>query len=178
MFDLRDALAAYVVRYPAESDVVGLFSEFLGSAPQVFERSHAIGHFTGSAWLLNRAGTHAVLMLHRKLNRWLQPGGHADGQTDLAQVALREAEEETGLTELRVLPEILDLDRHWIPERGQGTKHEPGHWHYDVRFVVKAGADENLRINSESKELRWIALSEIAEREDLDPSVRRMVGKC
>jgi hypothetical protein len=111
-----------------------IFREFGLQHADCFERSCVPGHFTGSAWLVDRTGQRVLLTHHRKLDRWLQLGGHADGDGDLAGVALREAEEESGLTDLVVEPEIFDLDRHVIPARGN----EPEHWHYDVRFVVCA----------------------------------------
>lgn len=146
------------------------FSTFARSCADVFERRHAAGHFTGSAWLVSADGTRVLLMHHRKLDRWLQPGGHADGDSDLAAVALREAREETGVAALQVLPAIFDLDRHRIPARA----HEAGHWHYDVRYVVRAGADERFVINPESRALAWRRVSDVAADCTLDPSLRRM----
>jgi 8-oxo-dGTP pyrophosphatase MutT (NUDIX family) len=110
------------------------------------------GHFTGSAWVVSADGERALLMHHRKLDIWVQPGGHADGDGDLAAVALREAEEETGLRDLHIEGGVFDLDRHLIPAR----KADPAHFHYDVRFVVRAGADEGFVVNEESHALAWI----------------------
>ncbi len=150
-----------------------LFREFLHSASQVFERNHASGHFTGSAWLVSADGTRVLLTHHRKLDRWLQLGGHADGEMDLAQVALREAGEESGLRDLRVEPTIFDLDRHRIPARAS----EPEHWHYDVRHVVRADADERFVISHESHALAWRPVLEVANDATLDASLRRMAHK-
>src|SRR3546814_2817239 len=97
-----------------------------------------------------------LLTHHRKLDRWLQLGGHADGDRDLARSALREAEEESGLSGLRVVPGIFDLDRHMIPEH----KGVPAHWHYDVRYVVVAGRDEDFAVSEESLDLAWRDRSE------------------
>lgn len=139
----------------------------------MFLRSHRQGHFTGSAWLVSADGERVLLMHHRKLDRWLQPGGHADGDSDLAQVALREAQEETGVAGLRVEGGVFDLDRHRIPARGN----EPEHWHYDVRYVVRAGADERFVINPESRALAWQPVADVAADRRLDPSLRRMARK-
>lgn len=154
----------------ASPSVVAAFRQFLASAPGAFERSHAPGHFTGSAWLVSADGTRVLLTHHRKLGRWLQLGGHADGDRDLARVALREAEEESGLTGLAIEPAIFDLDRHLIPARGG----EPEHWHYDVRYVIRATASEAFAANKESLELAWRPIAAIASDATADDSLRRM----
>jgi 8-oxo-dGTP pyrophosphatase MutT (NUDIX family) len=112
-------------------------------------------------------------MHHRKLDRWLQPGGHADGDTDLARVALREAQEETGVAGLRIEGGIFDIDRHRIPARAG----EPEHWHYDVRYVVRAGAEDRFAVNAESRALAWRAVTTVAADASLDASLRRMAHK-
>jgi 8-oxo-dGTP pyrophosphatase MutT (NUDIX family) len=170
---LAAALDDYLARHPEEREAVVDFAVFLASHVAVFERSHAVGHFTGSAWLVSADGARVLLMHHRKLDRWLQPGGHADGDADLARVALREVEEESGLSGLTVEGEIFDLDAHRIPGRGS----EPEHWHYDVRHVVRAGADECFTINEESLALAWRAVKDMANDTSLDASVRRMARK-
>lgn len=157
-------------RRPGHAEVANLFRAFVASEPGCAERSLAGGHLTGSAWLVSADGTRVLLTHHRKLDRWLQLGGHADGEHELARVALREAEEESGLGGLRVEPQVFDLDRHWIPPRGA----EPGHWHYDVRFVVHAGADERFVVSEESHALAWRFIAEVAHDEHADESVRRM----
>jgi 8-oxo-dGTP pyrophosphatase MutT (NUDIX family) len=114
-----------------------------------------------------------LLTHHRKLDRWLQLGGHADGERDLRAVALKEAEEESGLAGLVAEGDIFDLDRHWIPEH----KGVPGHWHYDVRYVVHATAGEAFRVSDESHALAWRDIGAIADEATLDPSLRRMARK-
>lgn len=167
------ALQRYRDQWQGELAIASSFERFLRAHADAFERTNAWGHFTGSAWLVSRDGTRVLLMHHRKLDRWLQPGGHADGDTDLAGVALREAQEESGVTELHVEGDIFDLDRHRIPARA----HEPAHWHYDVRYVVRAGADERFTINPESRALAWRAVTEVATDGSLDASLRRMARK-
>ena len=102
----------------------------------------------------------------------MQLGGHADGDRDMAGVALKEAQEESGLPYLSVDGDaIFDLDRHWIPER----KEVPGHWHYDVRYVVRAGTDERYVVSEESHDLAWRLISDVAQ--DADASMSRMARK-
>jgi len=170
--NLREALRGYANQY-AEDVHAAACLLFLDEAERPFDREHVPGHFTGSAWLVSADGEKVLLTHHRKLNRWLQLGGHADGDSDLAAVALREAHEESGLTRLRVEPDIFDVDRHWIPER----KNEPGHWHHDVRYVVWAMADEAFVVSDESLELAWVPIRTLAEASDTDESLRRMAHK-
>lgn len=165
---LRVALQGHGEREPA-----ACFIDFLDSHADVFERGHAIGHFTGSAWLVSADGARVLLTHHRKLDRWLQLGGHADGNADLAQVALREAEEESGLRDLELEPAIFDLDRHRIPARGS----EPEHWHYDVRYVVRAGGSEDFVVSAESHALAWRAVGDLVDDAQMDESIRRMARR-
>lgn len=131
------------------------------------------GHLTGSAWIVSPARDRVLLTHHRKLDKWLQLGGHADGDPDLAAVALREAREESGLTGLRLVsPLIFDLDVHVIPAR----RADPAHRHYDLRFLIEADPAEPLAISEESKDLAWVALDRVTA---LNPeeSMARMVRK-
>jgi 8-oxo-dGTP pyrophosphatase MutT (NUDIX family) len=136
-------------------------------------RSCGPGHLTGSAWVVDPERGRTLLTHHRKLDKWLQLGGHADGDGDLLAVAEREAREESGLAGVHAVSrEIFDLDRHWIPER----KGEPGHFHYDLRFMLVADPRERIVVTSESKDLAWVPLEQVTQ---LNPeeSMARMVRK-
>jgi ADP-ribose pyrophosphatase YjhB (NUDIX family) len=114
-----------------------------------------------------------LLTHHFKLDRWLQLGGHADGDPDILRVALSEAREESGLESIRPLSDaVFDVDVHPIPARGN----EPRHLHYDVRFLLEADADAPLIISSESKDLAWVSLAEINQIA-VERSIARMVAK-
>jgi len=167
------ALLAEAGGSAAPPETASLFRDFAAAHADCCERTCVPGHFTGSAWVVSADGERALLMHHRKLGIWVQPGGHADGDGDLAAVALREAEEETGLPGLRLEGGVYDLDRHLIPPRGN----DPAHFHYDVRFVVRAGADEAFVVNEESHALAWIPVRDIASDAQADASVRRMARK-
>lgn len=147
--------------------------EFVKTNEECFKRELLIGHVTGSAWIVNAARTHVLMMHHRKLNQWFQPGGHCDGDPDVLNVALKEANEETGLENLKVVNgEIYDVDVHQIPER----KGIPTHYHYDVRFLIEADMNEQLIITEESNDLAWVSLEKIAEHNDSE-SIMRMARK-
>ena len=137
-------------------------------------RLNEVAHLTGSALVVDPASRRFVVLHHRKLDRWLQPGGHADGEGDLAGVALREAVEETGLDGLEVLRPAVDLDVHEVAPPG-----DPVHRHLDLRFVVLAPAgasDAPPPGNHESRAIRWIAADELAEL-DPDASLERLVAR-
>ncbi len=168
-----DDLSVYAQRWPLERETVGLLQQLLIDVENPFRRERLAGHFTASVWLVSADGGRVLLTHHRKLGMWLQLGGHADGERDLKIAALKEAEEESGLTDLCVEPEIFDLDRHRIPEH----KGVPEHWHYDVRYVVRAGVNEHYIVSDESHDLAWRDIAELAKCADVDASVRRMAGK-
>lgn len=150
--------------------------QFVLEQPLCFQRELLCGHVTGSAWVVSEDRKHALLIHHAKLNRWFQPGGHCDGESDVLQVAWREAREETGLQTLKpIFASIFDVDVHWIPERATQNDFVPSHWHYDVRFLLQASREEPLRLNPEIKALRWVSLEEMCLVED--ESLRRMARK-
>ncbi len=140
-----------------------------------FGKANPLGHFTGSAFVLDPAGR--VLMTHhRKLNRWLQVGGHSEPhEHDPAQTALREAREESGLPDLRFegVPTPLDLDIHRIPAR----RDEPAHDHLDVRYALYTDQPDAVAVSDESHALRWFTLAELAALPDQDAANRRAVAK-
>jgi 8-oxo-dGTP pyrophosphatase MutT (NUDIX family) len=150
----------YRHRHPDEAWVVRRFRTFVESHPDCFERQLAVGHVTGSAWLVNRAGTHVLLTHHRKLDRWIQLGGHADGNPDPLAVALEEAREESGLPAVAVVWEdVFDIAIHDIPAIGD----EPAHQHYDVRYAVRATDSERYRVGNESHDLAWVEIERLGD---------------
>lgn len=145
---------------------------FLDSHPDCLYRTLAIGHFTASAWVVDVAAEAVLLIHHRKLGRWLQPGGHADGDSDLLAVAQREAWEETGLVTSPVTQALFDMDIHEIPARGN----EAAHVHYDVRFWLSPVEGARLALNHEVMDSRWIPLRDVHTLCQ-DRSILRMVDK-
>ncbi len=169
---LRD----YRERWPAESETVDRFVGFVSGHPDCFERGLTIGHVTGSAWLVNRAGTHVLLTHHKKLDMWVQLGGHADGDADVFRVAWREAEEESGLENIEpVSDRIFDIDVHRIPARGA----EPEHLHWDLRYAFRATDSEAYRISDESHDLAWVeiaGLRSVTREESMLRMARKWAG--
>lgn len=163
----------------SEQESLARLRAFVAHTPTCFERTHRAGHVTGSAWVLNHGRTHVVLLHHKKLGLWLQPGGHADGDPDVAEVAAKEAREETGIEGLVLAdPRIFDVDVHAIPARPAKKPRaaEPAHFHYDVRFVFQAPAGADVVVSDESHDVRWVAKDEVPKF-TRDLSVLRMHAK-
>lgn len=149
----RDRIVAWIDRFPTDAHL----------------RTRLEGHLTASAWIVDASGTRALLTHHRKLNRWLQLGGHCDGDANLAHVSLREAIEESGIEGLTIDPTPIDVDVHTIPARAN----EPEHFHLDTRFLVMAPPGAQIVVSDESHALAWLTPDEIRER-GVDESVMRL----
>lgn len=130
---------------------------FMESQPRCFERTLTVGHVTASAWVVSPDRTKVLLMHHRKLNRWFQPGGHCDGDPDTLKVALKEVLEETGVVARPLRQGIFDIDVHTIP----GNAREVAHLHYDIRYLLEADPSPEVARNYEAKEVRWVPLDEV-----------------
>lgn len=171
---LREAIAAFTPIDAQESGHRTRMLELLRDAADPFDRNaFAPGHFTASAFVLSPRRDALLLILHGKLNRWLQPGGHIEpDDTTVPDAAMREAREETGLSELSLLsPLPFDLDVHDLPPYGGN----PGHAHFDVRYLLQAG-NLDAAADSDAKDARFFSFSEI-DAEHSDRSVTRAVEK-
>ena len=149
----------YSDRYPSEKVAITMLS-FIENHTNHFSRTNHHGHFTGSAWIINPDKTKILMTHHKKIGKWLQLGGHADGESDLLKVSQREAVEESGINNfVTISNEIFDMDIHEIPAIGS----DPKHLHYDIRFLLQADPDkESLIISNESHDVAWIPLDKIA----------------
>jgi 8-oxo-dGTP pyrophosphatase MutT (NUDIX family) len=167
-------LARYRQRFPGEVEVAERIEALCAGRTDCFQRTcWEPGHVTGSAWIVSLDGSRCLLTHHRKLDRWLQLGGHADGETHVEAVALREAEEESGITRFLMPPwqgELvpIDLDVHVIPARGS----EPAHEHHDFRFLLVADASLPLQISEESNDLRWVDVARLRDFTDEESVLR------
>ena len=176
--DLRAALAGHRALDEQESADLRHIVRFVEGAADPFDRRNPEAHLTGSAFVVSEDGARVLLLHHRKLDRWLQPGGHADaGESSGEAVALREAREETGIRGLALHPRAprpFDVDVHDIPAR----RDEPAHQHLDLRYLVLAPAQAAARpAPREARETRWFTWAELASL-DLDPGLVRGLGKA
>jgi 8-oxo-dGTP pyrophosphatase MutT (NUDIX family) len=176
--NLLDQLARHLPADAAEAEDLARIRRFVEERVEPFDRGILEGHLTGSALVVAASGDKVLLLHHRKLDRWLQPGGHASpGESEGEQVALREAREETGLDGLGLhptAPRPLDVDVHDIPER----RGEPAHEHLDLRYLVIApdGAEPD-RDHVETNDCRWFGWEEL-DALDLDAGLRRALAKA
>ncbi|WNG14715.1 NUDIX hydrolase [Cystobacter fuscus] len=176
---LRALLSHHVPADEREREDLERMRRFAEELEQPFSRAQPRAHFTGSAVVVDPAGARVVLLLHGKLKRWLQPGGHAE-EADAGRMedsALREAREETGC---RVVlhpraPRPLDVDVHTIPAR----KDEAEHQHLDVRYLVVAENPEALVHDpNESTGAQWLTWDEALARVGEDAPLRRLLEKA
>jgi 8-oxo-dGTP pyrophosphatase MutT (NUDIX family) len=169
---LRGAIAAAIPLDVAEAAMQTDMLIFLDRHVDSLFRTQQLGHFTASGWVVDLPSNSVLLIHHRKLDRWLQPGGHADGDPNLMAVAQKEVFEETGLKTVPLLDTIFDLDIHEIPQRGL----EPTHLHLDVRYLLTPEDGGKLQLNHEVKAARWVPLPEVATLTQ-ERSLLRMVDK-
>ena len=165
----RSIVERFESQDPAQIEERRRILEFIDQHSDALERSCLTGHLTASALVIDAGGDRALLTHHRKLDRWLQLGGHCDGDGNLIASAWREATEESGIEGLSIDALPVDLDIHTIPAR----KTEPEHWHLDVRFLVHAPPGAIESISEESIALGWFSPDELDSIET-DESVRRL----
>ncbi len=172
--ELLGLLEAHRPHFMEEAAYVRRARQFVEAHRDCFERSLLPTHVTGSAWVVTPDRSSALLLHHRKLNQWFQPGGHADGEADILGVALRETAEETGVDPAHIHlvdPRIFDVDIHSVSPPGQ-----PPHEHVDIRFLLEIDAGIEVPGNHESNDIRWVPLHAVA-RFNNNRSTFRMVEK-
>jgi 8-oxo-dGTP pyrophosphatase MutT (NUDIX family) len=162
--ELLDLFARYGRRHGQEAPLVQRFTAFAAAHPDCLWRACAPGHITASAWIVSADHARCLLVHHKKLGKWLQPGGHVDGEERVELAALRETREESGMQHFTLLPqpgpvEALDLDVHEIPAYGG----EGQHLHWDVRFLLRTAPGQEPACSDESHEVRWCTAAELRQ---------------
>ena len=169
-------IGAHTPLDPEERADCERMARFIRSHRNCYGKSNALGHITGSAFVLDPAGR-VLLTFHAKLQRWLQLGGHSDEtETSPTQTALREAQEESGLGDLVFHPVFgsrpIDIDIHTIPAR----RHEPAHEHLDFRFVFLTETPEAIVLSAESTGLQWWPIDPLPDL-GFDDALKRALRK-
>ena len=173
----------YRKQFPNENDSTALFSEFLAKAQEseLFTRKNFGGHITTSAFIIDEDYNEMLLLKHKSLGRWLQPGGHVEADASLRLSALREAIEETGIPEKKLhnisifangeVP--FDIDSHYIPANPK--KQEEGHYHHDLRYLFVYTGDGKIKYNEkESTGLKWVSFMELMEDDTFGAVVEKI----
>jgi len=173
--ELLQLLKQYQPRFMDEMAFVKRSIGYIEQHEDCFYRELMPAHVTGSAWVVNPDRTRVLMMHHKKLNQWFQPGGHADGDADIIRVALKETEEETGINAEHIKlvdGSIFDVDIHTIAPYGNDPEHE----HIDIRFLLEI--DDRIAVpgNDESHEVLWIDLLAVSHY-NRNRSTYRMLEK-
>jgi 8-oxo-dGTP pyrophosphatase MutT (NUDIX family) len=173
--ELLELLNGYNTTNMAEAGYVQRAKAFIREHEDCFHSELLPGHITGSAWVVNPGRDKVLMLHHKKQDQWFQPGGHADRDSDIRRVALRETHEETGiaLEDIRLLSDrVFDVDIHTIP----ASIHGPRHVHFDIRFLLEIDDLIPVPGNDESHEILWVPLHG-APRFNNNLSTHRMVEK-
>jgi 8-oxo-dGTP pyrophosphatase MutT (NUDIX family) len=176
---VKTLLGDYAKAFNIPDERHALLRRQIASGDDIHSRGTFPGHVTTSAFILDGAGEKILLIHHRSLGRWLQPGGHYEPPEDLAVSALRESLEETGMEELVIDPWHrtsgipIDIDSHRIPARPE--RGEPEHWHHDIRYLVRA--QEGAAVHPDLREVHGAAWRDLQELEAVAPQALRNMRK-
>ncbi len=176
MQNLKNIFQKYIETFPLEKETAQKYIDFLEKQQEkAFVRQTLEWHFTGSIVVVNKDFSKTLLMHHKKLWIWMNFWWHADWESDLKNVAIRELEEEWGIKiQKENLLNIIDLDLHIIPER----KQEPEHYHYDIKFIV--AIDDNTNFEKQEKDvndIKWFSINEIKNMKNITIWVWKMIKK-
>ncbi len=175
-----DELIAQLESYTPFDELEALhvkqLQQFLQESSNPYDRSNLLAHIAADAWIVNPKRDHVVLVEHARMNHWLAPGGHCDGSPDVFAAAMREAEEETGLTNLKPLLDgkIFDINVGYVPTAEKHGNIEPTHLHFDICYAFEAPENAPLIISDESTQLAWVPLSKIPEIKFYSGHYRRL----
>lgn len=158
--NFKDQLMQYQPYNEQEERDKAVMLSMLDATPDIYTRENQVAHMTASSWIVNKSHDKVLMIYHNIYNSWSWTGGHADGDRDLLAVAKREAEEETGVTDIKAVTEdifsieILTVDGH--EKRGV---YVPSHLHMNVTYLLEADEEEVLRIKpDENSGVKWFSL--------------------
>lgn len=180
--NLKEEIEKYQPYNEQENADKELMLEYINTFDDVLTRENKMCHFTASNWIVNKDRTKVLMIYHNIYKSWAWTGGHADGDGNLLHVALKEAEEETGIKNLKVLSDgifgiqILTVDSHI--KRG---KFVSSHVHLDCCFLIEADEEEILRIKEdENSGVEWVDINkapQITNEEKMRPIYKKLNEK-
>jgi len=171
----KQELIPLIAAYPENDNHKKQMLLFLEEFEDFWTKENQKGQITASCWVVNKNRTNTLMTHHKKLNRWLQIGGHLEAEDDsIIEACLRELKEESGLTQFTLLQEnFFDLDVHNIPESKKGI---PAHIHYDIRMLFEANENEEILFDKEeSNSIVWMPMEQLKDIHN--ESINRMLRK-
>jgi len=177
---LLSELKTYCAFDDAEKIELERLVNFLENNTNVYSRENLTGHLTSSCWIVNKDRSKALLVHHNIYNCWAPLGGHADNEANLPSIALKEAQEESGIQNVTLVDEkVLDIATFTVPEHMKRGKFIPLHFHFDLRYLLEADENEDLVIaEREVSDARWFTLDEISKLNiDIMPIIKRVLKK-
>lgn len=163
--NMREKIELYKPFNEQEERDKELILEYMAENPNIFLRESRLAHMTASAWIVNKERTKVLMVYHNIYNSWSWLGGHADGETDLLKVALREAREESGLRNVRPVSEdIYSLESLTVDGHMKKENYVSSHLHLNVTYLLEADEEEALSIKpDENSGVAWFGLEEAIE---------------
>ena len=177
--DIREAIRNYTPFNEQEAADKALILDFLAKNPDAFYRTNLVAHMTASAWVVNPARDRVLMVYHKIYDSWSWTGGHADGDEELARVALRELREETGVRSARLLTEeIFSLESLTVDGHEKHGAYVPSHLHLNVTYLLEADDHDPLTVcEEENSGVRWFSLDGALKASSEPWFVRRVYSK-
>lgn len=176
--NIEQILKSYFKYFPKEREDLKQLINFVKQSQKlnedIFSSTNTVGHITASGFIYSKKEKKLLLLKHKKLGKWLQPGGHVEKvDKTILDTAKREIFEETGLKDLELVNLSInnaipfDINTHFIPESPK--KNMPAHYHHDFRFLFTIDKIEDVKIDTEeSNGYKWIDLSDLQDADNMN----------